>query len=67
LNCVSEPKSQIFNVRGPSYLIDRKKVPSEQMLFPFRGADLLLTDECPEHVARYVYSIRVHSNSHRQF
>lgn len=22
------------------------------MLFPFRGADLLLTDECPEHVAR---------------
>lgn len=54
LNCVSEPKSQIFNVRGPTYLIDRKKVPSEQMLFPFRGADLLLTDECPEHVARYV-------------
>jgi hypothetical protein len=54
LNCVSEPKSQIFNVRGPTYLIDRKKVPSEQMLFPFRGADLLLTDECPEHVARCV-------------
>mmetsp|Transcript_17342 Transcript_17342/g.24702 ORF Transcript_17342/g.24702 Transcript_17342/m.24702 type:complete len:666 (+) Transcript_17342:91-2088(+) len=52
LNCVSEPSSNIFNVRGASYLVDRKKCPSEQMLFPFRGADLLLTDECPEHVAR---------------
>lgn len=54
LNCVSEPKSQIFHVRGPAYLVDRKKILSEEMLFPFRGADLLLTDECPEHVARYV-------------
>ena len=58
LNCVSEPSSNIFHVRGPSYLVDRKKCPSEQMLFPFRGADLLLTDECPEHVARYVIDYR---------
>ena len=56
-NCISGPPCDVFPVRGKSYLVDRKKSPSEAMLFPCRGADLLLTDECPENVGRYEQSI----------
>lgn len=48
LNCWSEPVHHEFQIRGPNYLEDRKKVPSEQFLFPIRAVDLFLTDACPQ-------------------
>lgn len=42
LNCWSEPKVDIFKVRGKNYLKDKKKVASEPYLFRARGCDLLL-------------------------
>jgi Protein ENHANCED DISEASE RESISTANCE 2, C-terminal len=42
LNCWSEPKVDVFKVRGKNYLKDKKKVPSEEYLFRARGCDLLL-------------------------
>lgn len=52
LNCSSASPHEEFNVRGANYLVDRVKIPSGPMLLPCRGADLLLTDECPENVGR---------------
>ncbi|GKY90299.1 hypothetical protein MPSEU_000003900 [Mayamaea pseudoterrestris] len=49
-NCWSVPEHESFLVRGPKYLVDRKKVASEPFLFPTRGMDLFLTDTCPENV-----------------
>ena len=42
LNCWSEPPLDIFRVRGPHYLKDKKKVPSDPFLMRARGCDLLL-------------------------
>lgn len=53
-NCwgLSDPSD--FRVRGPNYLQDRKKVPSEDFLFPHcRGVELFLTDTCPENVGTH--------------
>jgi Protein ENHANCED DISEASE RESISTANCE 2, C-terminal len=52
LNCWSKPDASEFLVRGPQYLMDKKKVPSEDYLFPCRGVDLFLTDACPQDVGR---------------
>jgi hypothetical protein len=52
LNCWSEPVAKDFQVRGPKYLSDRKKVPSPGFVFPVRGVDLFLTDSCPENAGR---------------
>jgi hypothetical protein len=43
-NCWSEPQVSIFQVRGPIYLTDKKKIQSGPYLLPARGADLFLTD-----------------------
>ena len=53
LNCWSPPPSTNFNVRGPNYLVDKKKVPSGDFLFPSRGCDLFLTDNPPVNIGRY--------------
>lgn len=45
LNCWSEPKVEIFKVRGKNYLKDKKKVVSDPFLFRARGCDLLLFPE----------------------
>lgn len=50
LNCWSQPHHEDFKVRGPKYLSDKKKMPSQEFLFPARGVDLFLTDTCPENV-----------------
>ena len=52
MNCVSEPIYTDFKIRGPNYLVDRRKIPSAPFLFPLRGVDLFLTDLAPEHVGR---------------
>merc|ERR1719253_1764444 len=52
LNCWSSPPSTNFQVRGPNYLKDKKKVPSDDYLFPCRGCDLFLTDNPPTNVGR---------------
>jgi hypothetical protein len=49
-NCYSEPDPGNFQVRGPNYFVDRKKIGSDEFLFPSRGIDLFLTDACPENV-----------------
>lgn len=54
LNCWSEPVSNTFKVRGPNYLKDRRKIPSDSFIFPIRAVDLFLTDTCPENAGRYV-------------
>ena len=51
LNCWSRPDPSIFQVRGPNYLQDKKKIPSSsEYIFPCRGLDLFLTDACPQNV-----------------
>eukprot|EP00978_Attheya_sp_CCMP212_P014147 scaffold35932_cov50-Attheya_sp.AAC.3 len=52
-NCWSTPLCSDFHVRGPLYLKDRKKVSSGPYLFPMRGVDLFLTDDCPANVGRH--------------
>jgi hypothetical protein len=52
LNCWSSPDAKDFSVRGPNYLVDRKKIPSDDYLFPCRGLDLFLTDACPQNLGR---------------
>lgn len=59
LNCWSEPISENFQVRGPGYLFDRKKVPSKPFVFPIRAVDLFLTDTCPQNAGRYVASLSI--------
>ncbi|KAL7551268.1 hypothetical protein ACHAWF_014462 [Thalassiosira exigua] len=52
LNCWSSPPSSNFQVRGPNYLKDKKKVSSGEYLFPCRGCDLFLTDLAPTDMGR---------------
>lgn len=52
LNCWSEPIHDEFNVRGANYLKDRIKFPSKPFLFPLRGVDVFLSDNCPENIGR---------------
>mmetsp|Transcript_15306 Transcript_15306/g.21842 ORF Transcript_15306/g.21842 Transcript_15306/m.21842 type:complete len:593 (-) Transcript_15306:358-2136(-) len=52
-NCWSRPPHQSFRVRGKNYIKDKKKISSEDFLFPTRGVDLFLTDDCPENVGRF--------------
>jgi hypothetical protein len=52
LNCWSEPIANEFKVRGKNYLKDKVKIASGSFLFPARGADIFLSDCCPEHIAR---------------
>jgi hypothetical protein len=52
LNCWSSPAANNFQVRGPNYLEDHKKVASGDFLFPTRGVDLFLTDNAPTNVGR---------------
>lgn len=47
----SQPDAQCFHVRSKNYLKDGKKQPSEPYLFPARGAELFLTEDCPKNVA----------------
>lgn len=52
LNSWSDPPSTNFMVRGDKYLSDKKKIKSGPFVFPTRGVDLFLTDQCPENVGR---------------
>jgi len=51
-NCWSSPISKDFHVRGANYLKDKKKVPSDDFLFPCRGCDIFLTDDPPVNIGR---------------
>ncbi len=51
-NCWSPSDYQEFHVRGSNYLIDRKKIPSEEYIFKPRGVELFLSDCCPAHIGR---------------
>ena len=44
-NCWSEPPVDIFRVRGPGYLKDKKKVMAQHYLLHTQGCDLFLADK----------------------
>ena len=44
-NCWSEPNVDIFSIRGPNYLVDRKKVTAKRYILSARGCDLFLADK----------------------
>lgn len=50
-HCWSEPDASFFCVRGPTYLVDKVKLPSQASLFPLAAVDLFLTDVPQQHVA----------------
>ena len=51
----SIPQASSFAIRGPDYFQTRKKIASQECLFPTRGVDLFLTNEFGySHVARWV-------------
>ena len=51
----SQPLGSSFSIRGPCYLKHKRKIPSQENLFPTRGVDMFLTREFGySHVARYV-------------
>ena len=52
-SCWSEPDDNIFKVRGPSYLEDRIKIPSDPAPFKCLGVDVWLSDNPPRHIARH--------------
>jgi len=53
MNCWSEPIHSEFSVRGGNYLKDKVKISSGPFLFPLRGVDMFLSDNCPENIGRY--------------
>lgn len=50
-HCYSTPPCETFYIRGPDYLSSRKKVPSQDFLFPTRGMDIFLSTDAPGNVA----------------
>jgi Protein ENHANCED DISEASE RESISTANCE 2, C-terminal len=52
-SCWSIPSSDIFYVRGPSYLEDKVKIPSDPGPLTCRGVDVWLTDNPVRHIARH--------------
>lgn len=54
-NYWSLPIAQNYQIRGPNYLKDGKKISSGNFIFPTRGADLFLTNSCPSNVGRFVF------------
>lgn len=51
-NCWSPSAHADFLVRGSNYLKDKVKIPSGDFIFPPRGVEVFLTDNCPEHIGR---------------
>ena len=52
-SCWSTPKDVTFNVRGPSYLVDKVKIPSGDVSFTCEGVDMWMTDNAERHIARH--------------
>jgi len=52
-SCWSEPKCDIFHVRGANYLNDKIKIPSGPAPLTCRGVDFWMTDNPPRHIARH--------------
>ncbi|CAB9510918.1 Protein of unknown function (DUF1336) [Seminavis robusta] len=53
VSCWSKPDDSIFNVRGPTYLTDRVKMPSGKASFTCEGVDMWLSDTPERHIARH--------------
>ena len=51
-SCWSEPRDDIFKVRGKTYLRDRIKIPSGPAPFKSRGCDMWLTDNPERNISR---------------
>ena len=51
-NCWSQPCADDFYIRSSNYLTNKSKIRSGPFLMTSRGAQLLITEECPENVGR---------------
>ncbi|GBF92229.1 hypothetical protein Rsub_05311 [Raphidocelis subcapitata] len=51
--------AQVFSIRGPNYLKDRKKIPAGTPRFRLLACDLVSTPTVIGHVARFLPSIRL--------
>jgi hypothetical protein len=52
-SCWSMPRNDIFYVRGPTYLHDKVKIPSDPGPLSCRGVDVWITDNPERHIARH--------------
>jgi hypothetical protein len=52
-SCWSMPRNDIFYVRGPNYLLDKVKIPSDPGPLACRGVDVWITDNPERHIARH--------------
>ena len=50
--------SACLQLRGPSYLSDKKKIPADDPLFALAAVDLIELDAPTFHIARYLPSLR---------
>lgn len=51
--------AQVFSIRGPNYLRDRKKIPAGTGRFRLLACDLAATPSVVSHVARFLPSVRL--------
>ena len=52
-SCYSHPFPPLFKVRGPTYLVDKIKIPSVDPVFPCLGVDVWLNDTALPRVSHY--------------
>lgn len=52
-SCWSQPETNIFHVRGASYLNDKVKIPSGPAPLTCRGVDMWMTDSPQRNIARH--------------
>lgn len=48
----------LLQIRGPHYLVDKKKLPAAQPMFELVAVDLLQLEEPIMHICQYLPSIR---------
>jgi len=53
ISCWSKPHHTLFQVRSPTYLRDRVKMPSAPTVFDCRGVDCWLTDNAERNISRH--------------
>ena len=53
ISCWSEPRYDVFKIRGKTYLQDKVKVKASQSMFQCLGVDLWLSDKPMKNIARH--------------
>ena len=52
------PGAAGFRVRGPNYLVDKKKIPAEEPVFKLASVDLVKLDQPTPNIAQHLYSVQ---------